>query len=55
MQPSIFNNGSIKKEYKFEKTLGKGSFAKVKKAVRKSTHEEVAVKIINKTAMDETE
>jgi len=52
MESSIFNTGKIKKNYKFGKVLGEGSFATVRLAVRKSTHEQVAVKIIDKTALE---
>ena len=61
MESDIFNSGNIKKFYKFDKILGeyplyhrpilphlRGSFAVVRKGIRKSTHEEVAIKIIDK-------
>ena len=52
MESSIFNTGDIKKFYKFDKILGEGSFAVVRKGLRKSTHETVAIKIIDKTALE---
>ncbi|KAJ1511332.1 MAP/microtubule affinity-regulating kinase 3, partial [Coelomomyces lativittatus] len=39
--------------YTFIKTLGEGNFAKVKLAKHKMTAQEVAVKIIDKTQLDE--
>ncbi|KAI3638604.1 hypothetical protein MIR68_003102 [Amoeboaphelidium protococcarum] len=39
--------------YAFEKTIGQGNFAKVKLAKHKLTGQEVAIKIIDKTTLDE--
>lgn len=46
------DNNNIKKFYKFKETLGSGTFAKVKKAVRRSDKMTVAVKIIDKAVLE---
>jgi len=52
MNSSIYKTGNIKDTYKLEKVLGEGSFAVVKKGVKKSTNEEFAIKIIDKTTLE---
>jgi calcium/calmodulin-dependent protein kinase I len=49
---SIFKTEDIRKNYKFDKVLGEGAFAVVRKAIRKSNNEEVAIKIIDKEALE---
>jgi len=44
---------NIRDFYKIDKTLGKGSFAIVKKGVSKSTAKEVAIKIIERESLEE--
>jgi calcium/calmodulin-dependent protein kinase I len=51
MDTGILKKGDIKDKYLFEKTLGQGSFGEVKKAKNKTTGEEFAVKMINKSDM----
>ena len=46
-------NESISDYYKLEKELGRGSFAIVYKGVHKETGECVAIKIFDKTNLDE--
>jgi len=53
MDLAILKNGDIKDKYLFEKTLGQGSFGEVKKLKNKTTGEELAVKIINKSDMQQ--
>lgn len=43
-----YRKDNIKDNYKFDKVLGEGSFAVVRKGIKKSTGEEVAIKIIDK-------
>ena len=43
----------IKKEYKIEMTLGKGSFATVKRCKRRATGERFAVKVLSKKKMSD--
>lgn len=45
---SILKTANIKDFYKLDKILGEGSYAIVRKAIRKSDNLEVAVKIIDK-------
>lgn len=45
---TIIKVTNIKDDYKFDKVLGEGSYAIVRKAIRKSDNLEVAVKIIEK-------
>lgn len=53
---SMYKTTNIKDNYKFDKVLGeyyicssnRGSFAVVRKAIRKSDNQEVAIKIIDK-------
>lgn len=45
---SIYKTANIKDFYKLDKILGEGSYAIVRKAIRKSDNLEVAVKIIDK-------
>lgn len=45
---TIIKTSNIKDDYKFDKVLGEGSYALVRKAIRKSDNLEVAVKIIEK-------
>jgi serine/threonine protein kinase len=42
---------NIKDFYKIEKTIGKGSFANVRKAKNRETGEYVAVKVLTKKKM----
>ena len=44
---------AIEKKYKFGKVLGTGNFATVKLAVRKNDNMEVAVKVIDKSKVDD--
>ena len=44
---------NIKETYKIEATLGKGSFATVKKAKNRATGERFAVKVLSKKKMSE--
>lgn len=44
---------AIEKKYKFGKVLGTGNFATVKLATRKNDNAEVAVKIIDKSKVDD--
>lgn len=44
----ILKTANIKDFYKLDKILGEGSYAIVRKAIRKSDNLEVAVKIIDK-------
>jgi len=53
VEPGIFQKGDIKDKYLFEKTLGQGSFGEVKKAKNKTTGDEFAVKIVNKSDMQQ--
>jgi len=52
MNASIYKTGSLKENYKLDKVLGEGSFAVVRKGIKKSTNEEFAVKIIDKTNLE---
>jgi calcium/calmodulin-dependent protein kinase I len=52
MNSSIYKTGSLKDNYKLDKVLGEGSFAVVRKGIKKTTNEEVAVKIIDKTNLE---
>jgi calcium/calmodulin-dependent protein kinase I len=52
MNSSIYKTGGLKEHYKLDKVLGEGSFAVVRKAIKKSTNEEFAVKIIDKTNLE---
>jgi serine/threonine protein kinase len=45
------NYRNIKETYKIEATLGKGSFATVKKAKNRATGERFAVKVLSKKKM----
>ena len=47
------NYRNIKETYKIEATLGKGSFATVKKAKNRATGERFAVKVVSKKKMKE--
>jgi serine/threonine protein kinase len=47
------NFRNIRETYRIEKTLGKGSFATVKRAKHRVSGEKVAVKIFKKTKMNE--
>ena len=47
------NYRNIKETYKIEATLGKGSFATVKKAKNRATQERFAVKVLSKKKMSE--
>lgn len=47
------NYRNIKETYKIEATLGKGSFATVKKAKNRATGERFAVKVVSKKKMTE--
>ena len=51
----IENSGyrDIKKEYKIEMTLGKGSFATVKRCKNRATGQRYAVKVLSKKKMSE--
>jgi len=49
--PSEYRN--IKETYKIESTLGKGSFATVKKAKNRATGERFAVKVLSKKKMSD--
>eukprot|EP00828_Plagiopyla_frontata_P013384 TRINITY_DN1790_c0_g1_i9.p1 TRINITY_DN1790_c0_g1~~TRINITY_DN1790_c0_g1_i9.p1 ORF type:complete len:334 (+),score=57.65 TRINITY_DN1790_c0_g1_i9:144-1145(+) len=49
----IFRTGEdIKQHYKFDKQLGEGSFAIVRKGINKKTGQEVAIKIIDKLNLE---
>ncbi|CAH8485530.1 unnamed protein product [Schistosoma rodhaini] len=50
--PAVVNSNVGK--YRLLRTIGKGNFAKVKLAIHMATGVEVAIKIINKTVMDNT-
>lgn len=47
------NYRNIKETYKIESTLGKGSFATVKKAKHRASGERFAVKVLSKKKMNE--
>ena len=47
------NYRNIKETYKIEATLGKGSFATVKKAKNRATGERFAVKVVSKKKMSD--
>ncbi|CAD8063279.1 unnamed protein product [Paramecium primaurelia] len=49
---SIYKTANIKDFYKLDKILGEGSYAIVRKAIRKSDNIEVAVKIIDKASLE---
>ena len=53
MESTIANTGfrNIKETYKIQRTIGKGSFATVRKAKNRSTNEYVAVKVLSKRKM----
>ncbi|CAH8444363.1 unnamed protein product [Schistosoma turkestanicum] len=51
--PHVVVNSNVGK-YRLLRTIGKGNFAKVKLAIHMATGVEVAIKIINKTVMDNT-
>jgi len=49
---SLCREGSIKDSYKFQTTIGKGTFATVKKAIKKDGDgEEFAIKILEKSKL----
>lgn len=52
MNASIYKTGSLKDAYKLDKVLGEGSFAVVRKGIKKSTNEDFAIKIIDKTNLE---
>lgn len=52
MNASIYKTGSLKDNYKLDKVLGEGSFAVVRKGIKKATNEDFAVKIIDKTNLE---
>jgi len=52
MDSVFFKTTPIKDVYKFDKILGEGSFAVVRKAYRKSDNKEFAIKIIDKSALE---
>jgi len=52
MNASIYKAGTLKDAYKLDKVLGEGSFAVVRKGIKKATNEEFAVKIIDKTNLE---
>jgi len=49
---AIYKTGNLKDSYKFDKILGEGSFAVVRKGVKKASNEEFAIKIIDKTSLE---
>ena len=52
MESSIGSNfRNIKELYKIQRTIGKGSFATVRKAKNRQTNEYVAVKVLSKRKM----
>ena len=51
MESSTDHYRNIKETYKIEATLGKGSFATVKKAKNRATGERFAVKVVSKKKM----
>jgi len=52
METSIYKTTPIKDSYKFDKVLGEGSFAVVRKGIKKTSNEEFAIKIIDKTTLE---
>ena len=52
MNTNIYKKENIKDHYKFDKVLGEGSFAVVRKGIKKTTGEEFAIKIIDKSNME---
>lgn len=52
MKSSVFKTTNVKDEYKLDKIIGEGSFAVVRKGIKKSTNTEVAIKIIDKSTLE---
>lgn len=48
---TIIKTSNIKDFYKFDKVLGEGSYAVVRKGIRKSDNAEVAIKTIEKSIL----
>ena len=53
MQGNTDHYRNIKETYKIETTLGKGSFATVKRAKKRDTGERFAVKVLSKRKMSD--
>ncbi|KAM3140347.1 hypothetical protein pb186bvf_007507 [Paramecium bursaria] len=49
---SILKTSNIKDAYKFDKVLGEGSYAVVRKGIRKQDNQEFAIKIIEKASLE---
>jgi calcium/calmodulin-dependent protein kinase I len=49
---AIYKTGSLKDSYKLDAILGEGSFAIVRKGIKKTTNEEFAIKMIDKTSLE---
>ena len=49
------DDGEKISKYKFDKTLGSGTFGKVKLAIHLPTQEKVAIKILNKEKINQLE
>ena len=52
---AYYTDKEIQDDYKFEKELGRGSFAIVKQAVHRQTGKVVAVKCIDRQSLDDDE
>jgi len=52
MDSEFIKKTNIRDDYKFDKVLGEGSFAVVRKGIRKTTNEEVAIKTIDKSSLE---
>jgi calcium/calmodulin-dependent protein kinase I len=52
MNSASYKTGSFKDTYKLDEVLGEGSFAIVRKGIKKTTNEEFAIKVIDKTSLE---
>jgi calcium/calmodulin-dependent protein kinase I len=52
MNAASYKTGPLKDTYKLDEVLGEGSFAIVRKGIKKATNEEFAIKIIDKTSLE---